>query len=74
LNLAGAFVLSLQGFWNAIIYTSTALPILKSQWASKATSKTHWRPPRGVVEREAADIPLEDVGFDGRSNASSTLS
>jgi hypothetical protein len=64
--LAGAFVLSLQGFWNAIIYTSTALPILKS--------KTHWAPPRGVVERETADIPLENVGFDGRSNASSTLS
>ncbi|KAJ6026413.1 uncharacterized protein N7446_004985 [Penicillium canescens] len=73
LNLAGAFVLSLQGFWNAIIYTSTPLPILKSQWASKVTSKTRWRLPKGVVERETADIPLEDAGFDGRSNTGSTL-
>ncbi|KAJ5103611.1 hypothetical protein N7532_004140 [Penicillium argentinense] len=74
LNLAGAFVLSLQGFWNAIIYTSTALPILKSQWASNVTSKTDWRPSRGFVERETADITLEDAGFDGRSNTGSTLS
>ncbi|KAJ6037914.1 hypothetical protein N7499_004104 [Penicillium canescens] len=73
LNLAGAFVLSLQGFWNAIIYTSTAFPILKSQWAPKVTSKTHWRPRRGVVEEESADISLE-AGFDGRSNTGSTLS
>ncbi|KAJ5094912.1 hypothetical protein N7532_007203 [Penicillium argentinense] len=74
LNLAGAFVLCLQGFWNAIIYTSTALPILKSQWASMTTSKTYWRPPGGVVERETTDVSLEDVGFDGRSNAASTSS
>lgn len=33
LELASAFVLPLQGFWNAVIYTTTSLPACKQVWA-----------------------------------------
>lgn len=74
LNLAGALVLSLQGLWNAIIYTSTALPIFKAQWASIVKSWSHRRPPTRVTGGEAADLWLEDVRFDNRYDAGSTSS
>ncbi|OGE57580.1 hypothetical protein PENARI_c002G00321 [Penicillium arizonense] len=77
LNLTGAFVLSLQGFWNAIIYTSTTFPILKAQWASILKSLKSFSPLRStrrVTRRESADISLQGAGFDGRSNTGSTSS
>jgi hypothetical protein len=74
LNLAGALVLSLQGFWNAIIYTSTTFPILKAQWASMFKSNSPVRSARRAIPREAADISLEDGGFDERSDAGSISS
>ncbi|KAJ5507255.1 hypothetical protein N7527_009398 [Penicillium freii] len=74
LNLAGALVLSLQGLWNSIIYTSTALPIFKAQWASIVKSRSHRRPPTRVTGGEPADLWLEDVRFDDRYDAGSTSS
>lgn len=74
LNLAGALVLSLQGLWNAIIYTSTALPIFKAQWASIVESRSHRRSPTRVTGGEAAHVSLEDVRFDDRYDAGSTSS
>ncbi|KOS48219.1 hypothetical protein ACN38_g808 [Penicillium nordicum] len=74
LNLAGALVLSLQGVWNAIIYTSTALRIFKAQWASIVKSRSHRRSPTRVTGGGAADVSLEDVTFDTRSDVGSTSS
>ncbi|KAJ5685162.1 hypothetical protein N7536_007781 [Penicillium majusculum] len=74
LNLAGALVLSLQGLWNAIIYTSTALPIFKAQWASIVKSRSHRRSPTRVTGEDAAEVSLDDVRFDDRYDAGSTSS
>ncbi|CRL29435.1 GPCR, family 2-like [Penicillium camemberti] len=74
LNLAGALVLSLQGLWNAIIYTSTALPIFKAQWASIVKSRSHRRSPTRVTREDPADVSLEGVRFDDRYDAGSTSS
>lgn len=74
LNLAGAFVLSLQGLWNAIIYTSTTLPIFKAQWASIVKFRSRQRSPTRVTGEGTADVSLEDVPFDDRYDAGSTSS
>jgi hypothetical protein len=39
LEFASAFVLPLQGFWNAVIYTSTSLPACKQLWAQMGGRK-----------------------------------
>ncbi|KAJ5761785.1 uncharacterized protein N7511_005167, partial [Penicillium nucicola] len=74
LNLAGAFVLSLQGFWNAIIYTSTTLPVFKAKWAHMAKSRSLARRPVKTSTGEINDVSLGHVGFDERFNAGSTFS
>ncbi|KAJ6050391.1 uncharacterized protein N7446_010500 [Penicillium canescens] len=72
LNLTGALVLSLQGSWNAVIYISTALPISKSMWASNIKSRSPLRFRWRATRRKTRGIPLENIGFDGRSSAGST--
>ncbi|KAH8815964.1 G-protein coupled receptor [Xylogone sp. PMI_703] len=49
-----AFVLPLQGFWNAVIYISTSLPACKAAWRQlvgghKRSSSRHPRTPIGDV-------------------------
>ncbi|KAJ5094908.1 hypothetical protein N7532_007199 [Penicillium argentinense] len=74
LNLAGALVLSLQGFWNAVIYISTTSAIIKNMWASNVKSRPLLRFPWRTSGRKTCGIPLENMGFDGRSDAGSTSS
>lgn len=45
LNIMAAFVLSLQGFWNAVIYLCTSLPICKEIWTRKFSRKLAPNPP-----------------------------
>lgn len=60
LNLAGALVLSLQGFWNSVIYTSTAAPIFRDLWARKfacrlASRRATWHDLEAHNDGDRAD-------------------
>lgn len=53
LFFASAFVLPLQGFWNAIIYMMTSWAACKSLWATLMLSMPSWMTPRNRHHRVA---------------------
>lgn len=69
LNFVGSVVLPLQGFWNAIIYLSTSLPIFEELWSSHVTNRL-WRDRTPAVQT----VWLHDRRHIGPSNTGSAAS
>ena len=70
LNFVGCLVLPLQGFWNAIIYISTSLPVCKELWLLYVFSRLRWNKISGEVQ----NIPLYERRCNVRFNTVSIVS
>jgi hypothetical protein len=63
LEYASSFVLPLQGFWNALIYTTTSLPACKQVWANlKSRKRFSGGGLRTVIAAFSADGDYEYTG------------
>jgi hypothetical protein len=66
INLAGAFALPLQGFWNAVIHTSATIGIFRDLYRRNTRCKLDRRSCRGTwcdIHRGSNTVPLGDVDY-----------
>ncbi|KAB8069034.1 slime mold cyclic AMP receptor-domain-containing protein [Aspergillus leporis] len=77
LNLAGALVLSLQGFWNALIYALIMAPVFKDWWNQNKQSRFHLRSSKSTwseIERSSDSVSLNHMASVATTNTETTTS
>ncbi|KAK3293167.1 uncharacterized protein B0H64DRAFT_376122 [Chaetomium fimeti] len=67
LFFASAFVLPLQGFWNAIIYVVTSWAAWRGLWRGGVAAVGEWK------ERESESTSMEDLTAEGRVEGGSAV-